>query len=312
VQTAALYNDFGTLAALRTEAQQRPGGAIGDVAGQFEALFVQMMLKSMREATMRSDLFSSSQLETYEQMYDQQLALELSKQGGVGLRRILVEQLGGASSGPSLPATTLEAYRGQALRTLQAPSEPPAARAQWRSDSPQAFIDGLLPLAEDAARELGVAPRVLLAQAALETGWGRHIAGDSRGSSNNLFNIKAGADWDGPAVRVSTLEYRDGVAQRESAAFRAYASRAESFADYVALINRSPRYQAARAAAADPAAYLQELQRAGYATDPAYADKVMDILTRDGVPWTAAALKNPPQLPLTASAADAFPRQAGS
>lgn len=307
MQTASLYNDFGTLAALRTEAQQRPDAAVEEVAGQFEALFVQMMLKSMREATMRSDLFSSDQLETYEQMYDQQLALELSKNGGVGLRGILVEQLGagvGTDSGregPGLPARQLQNYRDLALRALsgtpQAPPEP--AKQRPLADSPESFSDGLMPLADKAARKLGVAPEVLLAQAALETGWGRHVVSDSRGSSNNLFNIKAGADWDGPTVRINTLEYRDGVAQRESAPFRAYASAADSFADYVDLISKSPRYESARAVASDPRAYLGELQRAGYATDPAYVDKVMGILDRNDTLWAGAALKQSAEQPLT-------------
>jgi flagellar protein FlgJ len=147
---------------------------------------------------------------------------------------------------------------------------------------------------------LGIAPEVLLAQAALETGWGRFVAADQRGSSNNLFNIKAGAGWSGPTVAVQTLEYRNGVAEREQATFRAYASPADSFDDYVKLIAGSPRYQSAREAAADPQAYLRGLQRSGYATDPAYADKVLDILGREDAPWVADGLKSSPSRPLTA------------
>jgi flagellar protein FlgJ len=148
---------------------------------------------------------------------------------------------------------------------------PPAAtpeRRTWVPATPAEFASALQPEAEAAAKRLGVQPAVLLAQSALETGWGKHVSADRQGSSNNFFNIKAGPDWHGPTVTVQTIEYRDGVAVREAATFRAYASPAESFADYVQLIEGSPRYSAARAEAADGERYLRELQRAGYATDP--------------------------------------------
>ena len=122
---------------------------------------------------------------------------------------------------------------------------------------------------------------MLLAQAALETGWGRHVVADQQRSSNNLFNIKAGAHWQGPTVTVSTLEYRDGVAVKEQARFRAYDSPAEAFNDYVDFLQSNPRYEQALEQVGDGERYLQELQRAGYATDPAYADKIITIL-RDG------------------------------
>ena len=121
---------------------------------------------------------------------------------------------------------------------------------------------------------------MLLAQAALETGWGRHIVGAAGASSNNLFNIKASRDWPGDTVRRAVLEYRDGVAVREVATFRAYGSPAESFADYATFLQASPRYARALAKAADGEAYLRELQDAGYATDPRYADKVIGVWSR--------------------------------
>lgn len=145
-------------------------------------------------------------------------------------------------------------------------------------DSPEEFVTHLFPLAKEVAADLGVDPKVLLAQAALETGWGKHIIKDSVGeSSNNLFNIKADKRWDGDRAQVNTLEYRDGLAQQEKAQFRSYDSFEQSFRDYADFLKNSPRYQQALEAAADPRKYLQQLQAAGYATDPAYAEKITAI-----------------------------------
>ncbi|WP_151702611.1 flagellar assembly peptidoglycan hydrolase FlgJ [Nitrincola alkalilacustris] len=148
-----------------------------------------------------------------------------------------------------------------------------------RFESPEQFVEALLPLAEAVAGELGVDPKVLLAQAALETGWGRFITQDQQRNSYNLFNIKTGSRWEGDQVRVSTLEYNQGVPQREMASFRAYDSYEDSFRDYVNFLKNSPRYQIALEHADNPARYLQELQAAGYATDPAYADKIERIFS---------------------------------
>jgi len=151
-------------------------------------------------------------------------------------------------------------------------------------ESQQQFVDTLLPYAEAAADELGVAPQVLIAQAALETGWGNAVQKLPNGrSSYNLFNIKAGADWRGQKLSVNSLEYIDGVARKERSAFRVYDSYAQSFADYVNFIKSSPRYAQALNVAEDPQAYATELQQAGYATDPIYAEKVMNILQRNVV-----------------------------
>jgi flagellar protein FlgJ len=354
MQATGLYNDFGTLASLRTEARADAAATLDEVARQFESLFVQMMLKSMRDATMKGGLFDSHQLETYEQMYDQQLSLDLARQGGVGLADVIVRQLSGqadaagvadtapgvrdpllpdvnrghapraglpAAAVQSTPAAasatagdSLDAYRARALprgvtpvangqrgeRTPQAAGPP----AEPLASTPAEFLQELRPLAVDAAHELGVDPAVLLAQAALETGWGRRVIADQRGSSNNLFNIKAGPDWSGPSVTVATIEYRDGVAVREGAAFRAYATPAESFSDYVGFLRDNPRYAAALEAAGDGAAYLRALQAAGYATDPAYADKILAILERDelfgggALAATDGGLKKAAALPL--------------
>ncbi len=319
MESAALYSDFGSLAGLRTQARQDAGGSLREVASQFESLFVQMMLKSMRDATMEGGLFDSNALESYEQMYDQQLAVELSRHGGIGLAEVIVEQLrndkaGSAAAGDDSASTSLlpeaaaapvslEAYRARVLPSVVVAPTAPAGEASSATEaepgSPAGFVEAFERPARRAAAELGVDASVLLAQAALETGWGRHVAADQRGSSHNLFNIKAGPGWDGPTVRVPTLEYRDGVAVRETAEFRAYASADEAFSDYVSLIGGSPRYEAALEHAADGPRYLQELQRAGYATDPAYADKILSILERGDIGGAEGALKNSPEPPLT-------------
>jgi flagellar protein FlgJ len=330
VESSALYSDFGAMADLRYRAVQGSDSAVQDVAEQFESLFVQMMLKSMRDATIDGGLFSSNQMSNYQQMYDKQLSVELSSNGGLGLARVLVTELqGGTLSAPSEGAepgtekdptalanpavnTTLPSaaearavlslgdYRGRALPVMMpafsgtaaapltgppepagtpAPSAPAATQAaSWSASSPAEFVALLRPLAAPAAQKLGVDPDVLIAQAALETGWGQRMSADASGPSFNLFNIKAGSNWSGRTVSVPTLEYRDGIAQREMASFRAYDSPADSLEDYVQLISSSPRYREAMGQAADADQYLAELQQAGYATDPAYADKVLSIL----------------------------------
>jgi flagellar protein FlgJ len=298
MQAAALYNDFGTLADLRTDARRDAEASLREVAGQFEALFVQMMLKSMRDAVPEGGLFESNHLDTYEQMYDQQLSLELSNRGGIGLADTIVEQLrkaapaNGASDAAEAGLMPLPRRGDASAPAMPLSPSPPAAmpleaarlpRAEAPAagfESPADFVKTLRPLAERAARRLGVEADVLLAQAALETGWGQHVTADRSGSSNNLFNIKAGGSWSGSTVTVGTVEYRRGVAVRESAAFRAYDSLEAAFSDYVSFIEGSPRYQAALEKAGDGEAYLRELQAAGYATDPQYADKILSIMER--------------------------------
>lgn len=162
--------------------------------------------------------------------------------------------------------------------------------------SAEDFVQKLYPYAEQAAKELGVAPKVLLAQAALETGWGHSVIKHSDGTSSfNLFNIKAGKSWHGEQTRVSTLEYHNGVAQKEKAGFRSYDSYQASFNDYVHFIKNNPRYQTALQHAGNGERYLHELQRAGYATDPSYAKKIMGIYHHDAMaaahPETAMAMR---------------------
>lgn len=162
-------------------------------------------------------------------------------------------------------------------RTPSLDRAPATAYAQSVPDSPEAFVRELWPHAQRAAAELGVSPRALLAQAALETGWGRHMPRRADGSpAHNVFGIKAGRRWQGETLARATTEHVDGRKVREVARFRAYASPAESFADYVALLRDSPRYRSALGQQ-DPKAFATALQRAGYATDPDYAAKLAAI-----------------------------------
>lgn len=311
-------NGTAQLADLRRLARAGEPGAAREVAQQFEALFVQMMIKQMREAMpTEGGLFGGEGMKLYESLHDQQLSLALAKRGGLGLADSIERQLTGAapSAGEErplqFPLHRLPARRealvpmlergasGAAVAAGQAANDAPARVARGaplRSAPPPAdpaeFVRRMLPHARRAAARLGVAPEVLVAQSALETGWGRHVMRDAEGrSSHNMFGIKATGGWQGKQVRVSTLEYRDGIAQRELAAFRGYPDPGASFADYARLVGEHPRYREALANADSPEGYLRALQDAGYATDPAYADKILSILER-GLPGLAAPVSS--------------------
>ena len=279
---AATYTDFQGLNKLKAAAREQTPAAKVEAAKQFEALFIQMMLKSMREATPHDSLFGSSQERLYQGLYDHQLALNMAQGQGMGLRTMIEKALG-ATTGTTAASGTSTAVVVAGKVTAANASTPTAAQSQaggdWPPASPQAFVEAVLPYAKAAAEKIGVAPEVLIAQAALETGWGKHVpVGPNGASSNNLLGIKTGGGWSGDAVKVSTLEYRDGVAQKARASFRAYPSIAACFSDYAQVVTQQPRYHEAVAQGASAAGYLDGLQRGGYATDPAYASKVNAIL----------------------------------
>lgn len=308
---AGSYTDFSALARLRTDARRDAGATLDEVARQFESMFMQMMMASMREAGFGDPLTGSREVEFFQGMLDDQLSLELSRNGSLGIADMLKHQLaplvGGQGAGDGdgsgdetltagelrPPVRTLSAVARAPATVPVAPAAastsvaPPAAgapatvRAAEFTDR-QAFIDQLRPAAEEAARRLGVPAGLLLAQAALETGWGQAVPRHADGtSSHNLFGIKADGRWDGPRVSLPTLEFRDGVAQRERATFRAYDSFAASFHDYVDFLQSGPRYGEALEQAPDGTAFMRGLHEAGYATDPHYADKVLGIWQRD-------------------------------
>jgi flagellar protein FlgJ len=225
-------------------------------------------------------------------MFDQQIALDLSKGGSLGLADMMVRQL---SRGGELPdnsaAVAAPLSMPGALQTPVPAKQPSLAVTHpdsgrdaksaddWRPATPAGFVKELWPHAQRAADELGTTPEVLLAQAALETGWGQHIIrGQDGRNSFNLFGIKADAQWQGARAVTETVEFRDGLMRRERAPFRAYDSLAESFSDYVDFLKTNPRYQEALNQAADAPAFARALSQAGYATDPDYHGKIERIL----------------------------------
>ena len=286
----ALYADFQNLIQLRAEARQESPEALAEAAEQFEALFTQMLLKSMRSASLGEGIFDSQQSEFYRDLFDQQVAGEMSKGKGLGIAELLVRQLGGAERLDTPAITPPE---------RQHFDRPDRRADDWQPSSPVEFVKGLWPHAKQVAGMLGLKPAVLLAQAALETGWGQRMIRRPDGSSSfNLFGIKAGKAWDGDKVAVSTLEFEGGVARKERAHFRAYESLAESFEDYARLLSENSRYEQALGRRESPGEFLSALQEAGYATDPNYAKKIHAILDGETLGGALHALKNGRDLPL--------------
>ncbi len=282
--SARIVTDLAALERLKARARSDQAGAAKEVARQFEALLMQTLLKDMRHTGLGPSLLDNPQGRLYRDLYDQQLASQLAGHG-LGLERFIAAHLPGAPKVDAGPGRGLNDYRAHPTRTpvprahpaAGAASAPPVDEPPFAG--PEDFVRRLAPHAEAAARELGIPGQALLAQAALETGWGAHQPEVGGRPSHNLFGIKAGPGWQGARVRRETLEYEDGVAVRRSEPFRAYASYAESFSDYVAFLKANPRYREALQQK-EPRAWFEALQRAGYATDPAYADKVMDVYRR--------------------------------
>lgn len=289
IQQPQSYTDFQSLTKLRTQARDDSQGALRTVAQQFESLFLGMMVKSMRDASIGDQLFDSNAQNTYLEMYDKELSLSLSSQGGIGLADTIVRQLS-----QNLPAGAELPDAAQAARpfnrdeyiihkpiSLSSNSIPIVKKTESieRFETAEQFVKALWPLAQKAADKLGVEPKVLISQAALETGWGKRIIDVADGqSSYNLFNIKADHRWSGERTTVATLEYKDGIAVQQQASFRTYGSYAESFQDYVDFVTHSPRYSEALNKAADAEGYIDALHKGGYATDPDYAAKIKAIM----------------------------------
>ena len=339
---APAYTDLAGLSKLKRAAGNNDPAAIRAVAEQFESMFTRMMLKSMRDASGPDPMFGSDQEQMYQGMADDQLAVQLSKGKGFGLADMLVRQLqrmgvkgadaaakGAGATGDAAPGKltgTLDphgtALSGGANATSAAGATAFGAKAAaaysatqrasaTSSIAPDAvktnFIQDLWPQAQEAGQVLGVDPRHLIAQAALETNWGRNLPQDTAGrSSNNLFGIKATSGWTGPTVTSDTQEYQNGVGTNIPAQFKAYATPAESFQDYVALLRNNPRYSAALNTGGDVQAFATGLQRGGYATDPDYANKVAAVASAVAHKVGAASasvsnLKLADTLPITAS-----------
>lgn len=290
--------------------------ALRAVAQQFEAVFTQLVFKAMRDATPQGGLFDSEHTRLFQSMHDQQLSSDLASRGkGLGLADAIFRQLGGEAlearamdtiTGPdgrqyfdlagvprraAIPAASprIAEKAAEAAAEVAAP-QPPSQPAANVPEHISGFVHKLRRDAEIAGRELGVPAHFLVAQAALETGWGRAELRRADGSpSHNLFNIKAGSSWKGDVVELPVTEYANGRAYTENARFRAYGSYAEAFRDYVALLRDNPRYAAALGQK-QPAGFAQGLTGGGYATDPQYADKLVRIIGGDtlGAAWKGA------------------------
>jgi flagellar protein FlgJ len=323
--SSKLAIDAKSIDDLHLMSKQNPDEALQKVAQQFEALFMNMLLKSMRDATPKDGLFDSQQTQFFTQMHDQQLAQNISTKG-VGIADMMVKQLTRVSN--SVEAKTsigradaiLSAINSSDSSSLVAEGHPNDKSGQlWSntralsntnvpvnkfnspvdelitaaqlgsmqlnkvSSHPTNFIDKLLPHAKIVSQSTGIPPHFMLAQAALESGWGKHeIRHADSSPSYNLFGIKAGASWKGDVIETVTTEYINGMPQKVVERFRAYNSYAEGFNDYAKLLLDNPRY-AKVLKSTDAEAFANGLQRAGYATDPLYADKLIRILNSDAL-----------------------------
>ncbi len=314
----ALYADFQKLTQLKKGAREDNPETIRQVAKQFESLFVQMMLKSMRDTVPENELFGSNSERVYRDMYDKQLSLNIANGKGIGLAKVIERQLGGTPEGEgtekpiseylSNPRQFTDAVRSAVTLSKLMDTRLPNNSKQMLSgesqnngwESTEAFVEDVWPHALRAAETLGVDAEVLVAQSALETGWGKYVPLRGDGSNSyNLFGIKADQRWDGDRVDITTREFRHGVMQQEQAAFRAYDSVADAFEDYVNFIMSSPRYQKALERGYDSEAYARELQQAGYATDPDYAKKINRIRSGETLNNHLSEVKNSSEVPLT-------------
>jgi peptidoglycan hydrolase FlgJ len=292
---APAYTDLAGLSKLKRAAGNNDPAAIRTVAQQFESMFTRMMLKSMRDATGRDPLFGSDQEQMYQGMADDQLSVQLSKGKGLGLADLLVRQLQkmGVKGATEAGSTAAAGAKATAAYTSTQNASAATASAAATDAAKASFVQGLWPQAQEAGQLLGVDPRHLLAQAALESNWGRNVPQDSAGrSSNNLFGIKASAGWMGATVISGTQEFTGGAATTTAAQFKAYTTPAQSFQDYVALLRNNPRYSTALNTGGDLAAFASGLQRGGYATDPDYASKIAAV---------AGSLKLSSALPISAN-----------
>jgi flagellar protein FlgJ len=297
------------LAALKTA--PRSPASLHAVAQQVDAMFLQMMLKSMRDASADTGETPSNELGMYQDMFDKQISLTLSQHQAMGLGSAILRQLGGTPSGGASGAAAASAAGGHgapvghavAAATTTAgigsiavtdarsgPAPNTAAVAAVDNDTSgignagdfsakSRFVSAVLPAIQVAAGALGISPLGMLAQAALETGWGQRMPRTASGASSmNLFGIKADDGWDGPKATATTVEISAGVAKPQRASFRVYASIGQSVADFANLLGTSPRYRTAVGAGANPDAYVAGIGRSGYATDPAYAAKLTKLM----------------------------------
>lgn len=268
----ALAADATALNQLKAQARDKTPEAIRATAKQFESLFMRELIKSMREATMKSGLLDNPGSDLGADLLDQQFAVQISGQPG-GLSDLIAAQLA-RQMGVTLPE---QATPTQPLSALQRSSSVAAYRsnATHPSVDQSGFVARHTEAAQRIAQETGIPASYLIGQAGHETGWGQHEIKLRGGApSHNLFGIKADASWRGKVAEVTTTEYVGGVPHKTTAKFRAYDSYDASFRDYARLITQSPRYAQVAGQIDSPLAFATGLQRAGYATDPRYAAKL--------------------------------------
>ena len=276
--------DSKSLDALRTQAKQAPDKALEKAAKQFEAVFMNMLMKSMREATPQDGMFDSEQTKMFTSMLDQQLSQSVGGTHGIGLAEMMVKQLsrhGKAEAQGEAAAAAAQAVKQDASPAQPAVRKSGAIPSAYNENVQQDFVQRMLPHAAIASRETGLPAHQMIGQAALESGWGRRAILMKDGSdSHNLFGIKAGADWKGKVAEVKTTEYHNGVASKPVEKFRAYDSYADSFRDYAKLLGENPRYAGVLEQGKSVQGFAHALQNSGYATDPKYADKLVQVIGR--------------------------------
>jgi flagellar protein FlgJ len=276
-----VVTDFNSFIEMKAQAKTDKNNTLTQAAKEFEALFLQNMVKSMRKANdflSENSPLKSNHINQFQEMLDKQQALEISNNTkGIGLAEMMLQQMDKKNqifqhqannhpNGINLPQNSIKTKILEFVKEGSVPM------------TPQSFVEKLWPIAKAVAQEIGFDPKVLIAQAAHETGWGQHIIKDENGtSSNNLFNIKGSTKWQNGQTYITTTEYIEGQPKKVKEPFRNYESVYESFKDYVSLITGKQRYSEAVQQIQNPQKYMEALQEAGYATDPLYANKVMAI-----------------------------------
>lgn len=275
-------NDIGNLAVdtqgldkLRLQAKKAPDQALKGAAQQFEQVFLNMMLKSMREASPQDGMFDNEQTKMFTGMLDQQLAQSMSSGHGIGLADIMVRQLNHSAIG-----SNINSHNGVANISSETPSVKKGVPSAYNENFQQEFVKKLMPYAIQASQETGIPAQLMVGQAALESGWGkREIKMADGTNSHNLFGVKAGPSWNGKIAEVTTTEYRNGVAFKQVDKFRAYDSYSEAFKDYGKTLSNNPRYSDVLKQGDNAQGFAHALQRAGYATDPQYGEKLSKVIS---------------------------------
>jgi len=298
-QSNSLAIDVKNLRSIKTAAKQNSPEALKAAAKQFEGLFINMMLKSMRDAVPKSGMNEGPAQKTYTSMLDQQLSQNIA-QRGIGIADMMIKQLKArentitpdasnlgatpqakvsAISNEQSPIAQMAKYQEQlAIQAAKEAAEKPSLGQRF-FNGVQDFVNGVADGAQVASQITGIPASFITAQAALESGWGKHqILNQDGSTSHNLFGIKAGGSWAGKVAKVWTTEFINGSYQKVLADFRSYDSYEDSFKDYAALLKNSPRYRGVIANGSTPAGFAEGLQNAGYATDPGYAAKLKNII----------------------------------